>query len=279
MKTPFLALVGVVASLAACSTPMKIGDSSAKTAGTGSAGGANAQNENKQLEKCDKTMGTVALVEDQHADWWYRFRDTKLQSTVPVMRMLVQQSNCFVVIERGLAMRNMMQEREISQSGEMRDNSNFQKGQMVAADYTINPTITFSDKTGGMGGLVGGLLGPVGALVGGSLKFNEASVMMVMVDNRSGVQLAAAEGSSKNMDVGMIGGLFGGVGFAGASGWSKTPEGKVLTAAFLDSYNQLVKSVKNYKAQKVEGGLGTGGTIGVDGGATPASQKATKKTK
>lgn len=277
MRFSMLTLVGVVASLAACSTPMNVGDSSAKTVGTGSAGGASAQNANSQLEKCDKTLGTVTLVEDQHADWWHRFRQTNLQSTVPVMRMLVQQSNCFVVIERGMAMRNMMQERQLSESGEMRDNSNMQKGQMVAADYTINPTITFSDKTGGMGGMVGGLLGPIGAVVGSSVKFNEASVMMLMVDNRSGVQLAAAEGSSKNMDVGFMGGLLGGGAFAGGSGWAKTPEGKVLSAAFLDSYNQLVKAVKNYKAQKVEGGLGTGGTLGVDGGSTPASKKATKK--
>ena len=100
--------------------------------------------------------------------------------------------------------------------------------------------------------------------------------MLTMIDNRSGVQLAAAEGSSKNMDLGFVGGLFGGGGFAGGSSWSKTPEGKVLTAAFLDSYNQLVKATKNYKAQKVEGGLGTGGTLGVDGGATPASKKIKK---
>jgi hypothetical protein len=35
----------------------------------------------------------------------------------------------------------------------------------------------------------------------------------------------------------------------------------VLAASFMDSYNQLVKSVRNYQAQAVDGGLGNGGTL------------------
>lgn len=257
-----------------CATAPNIGDSSAKTVATGSAGGQNANNANSQLEHCPKSLGTVTLVEDTNADWWTHFQGTKLRSTIPVLRLLVQQSNCFVVIERGVAMRNMMQERALEQSGEMRDNSNFQKGQMVAADYTMKPDITFSDRTGGLGSKIGGFLGgSLGAAIGGSVKFNEASTMLTLIDNRSGVQLAAAEGSSKNMDIGLMGSLFGSRAGASAEGYSKTPEGKVLTAAFMDSYNQMVRSLREYKAQSVEGGLGTGGTLGVDGGSTPASKK------
>jgi hypothetical protein len=33
-----------------------------------------------------------------------------------------------------------------------------------------------------------------------------------------------------------------------------------------------VRSVRNYRAQTVRGGLGTGGALGVQGGGTPASQ-------
>jgi hypothetical protein len=46
----------------------------------------------------------------------------------------------------------------------------------------------------------------------------------------------------------------------------------VLAGAFADAYNRLVQSVRNYKAQEVKGGLGTGGQLGVQGGTTPASQ-------
>jgi hypothetical protein len=145
----------------------------------------------------------------------------------------------------------------------------------------MNPSITFSQKgTGGAGALLGAFGGALGGIIGGGLKFNDASTMLTLIDNRSGVQLAAAEGSSRNTDFNLFGGLFGGGGVGGASGFTNTPEGKVLTAAFIDSYNQLVRAVKNYKAQEVKGGLGTGGRLGVSGGTTPASQpSSTKKTK
>lgn len=63
----------------------------------------------------------------------------------------------------------------------------------------------------------------------------------------------------------------------GASGFSNTPEGKIIVAAFADSYNQMVKALRNYKAQTVRGGLGTGGRLGVQGGSTPASKEVTPK--
>jgi hypothetical protein len=50
-------------------------------------------------------------------------------------------------------------------------------------------------------------------------------------------------------------------GLAGASGFSNTPEGKVLAASFMDSYNQMVRAVRSYKAQSVDGGLGNGGVL------------------
>ncbi|HPU51148.1 MAG TPA: CsgG/HfaB family protein [Burkholderiaceae bacterium] len=259
------------------STGPKMGDEGAKTVATGSAGGATAVNENKQLEKCDASMGTLAVVEDQSQPWFGQLtRDYRLTSTVPLIRLLVQQSNCFVIVERGRAFNQMQQERALRDSGEMRAGSRMGPGQIVAADYSMNPTITFNQKdAGGMGGALGGLsrgLGVLGA-VAGSLRFSEASTMLTLIDNRSGVQLAAAEGSSKNTDFGLWGGLFGSSAGGALGGYTNTPEGKVLAAAFADAYNQMVKSVKNYRAQTVKGGLGTGGTLGVQGGSTPASQK------
>lgn len=261
-----------VLALAGCLSTTPTGGG-AGTVASGSVGGASAQNENKGLEKCDQTLGTLAVDEDQSAPWYGRWsQQYKLGSTVPLLRMIIQQSNCFVVVERGSAFNNMMRERQLRDSGEMRAGSSMQQGQIVAADYTMKPSIAFSDKTGGAGAAIGGLFGAVGALVGGSLSANEAATTLIMIDNRSGVQLAAAEGSAKNMDFGLLGGLFGG-GAGGVGGaYSRTPEGKVITAAFVDSYNNLVKAVRNYKAQTVRGGLGTGGALGVQGGQTPASQ-------
>ena len=91
------------------------------------------------------------------------------------------------------------------------------------------------------------------------------------------MQLAAAEGSARNVDFGALGGLFGsGVGGVGG-GYANTAEGKVIVAAFTDSYNNIVKAVRNYRAQEVQGGLGTGGQLGVQGGSTPAGKAIKSK--
>lgn len=260
--------IAITASLglAGCDATMpKMGGSSGNTV-TGAAGGGTSEGANSQLERCSETLGTLAVVEDQSAPWWYDYysRYPKLGSTVPVLRMMIQQSNCFVVVERGRAMNNMMQERALMQSGEMREGSNFGKGQMVAADYTMNPSIQFSAKgTGGLGGAVGGLFGHTVGFLAGGLKSNEAATTLLLIDNRSGVQVSSSVGNAKNFDYNLFGGLFGGGAGGLGGGFTNTPEGKVLTAAFADSYNQMVKALRNYKTQSVKGGLGKGGQLKV----------------
>ncbi|MCC7098922.1 MAG: peptidoglycan-binding protein [Rubrivivax sp.] len=237
---------------------------------SGSASGGAAANENTQLEKCGETLGTIAVVENQNAPWYYELRNHRLGSTVPVLRLMIQQSNCFVIVERGAAMRNITQERELARSDETRAGSNFGKGQLVAADYTLSPEIQFSGKTGG--GRLGSFLPGIVGAVAGSVSQNEASTTLLLIDNRSSVQISASEGTAKNFDFGVFGAAWAGLGAAGG-GYSSTPQGKVIVAAFADSYNQMVKSLRNYKAQTVKGGLGTGGRLGVQGGQTPASSQ------
>jgi curli biogenesis system outer membrane secretion channel CsgG len=262
-RTAWLVVATVTAALfAGCGgTTPELGGGG--TVATGGAGGATAVNANSQLEKCSQSLGTLAVVEDQHAPWYRTLTQHKLGSTVPVLRMMIQQSNCFVVVERGQAMNNMMQERALQNSGEMRSGSSFQKGQIVAADYTMSPSITFSQKgtSGGGGGLGGfGAFGRAAGLVAGGFRANEAFTTLLMVDNRSGVQLAAAEGSAQNYDYNVLGAAFGSGwgsgGGGGAGGYTNTPEGKILVAAFMDSYNQIVRATPNYRAQEVKGGLG-----------------------
>lgn len=261
IRVPLLISLLSVA-LAGCGTTPTIGASGAKTVATGAAGGATAVNANEQLEKCDRTLGTLSIVEESNQPWLQQFTaEYRMQSTVPLLRMIVQQSNCFAIVERGQAFRNMQAERTLMDAGELRKTSNIGKGQMVAADYTVTPSVTFSAKgTSNYGALLGGRIGMVASLVGSAMKSNEASTMLLLIDNRSGLQLAAAEGSAQNWDLGLMAGFFQ-HGLAGASGYSQTPQGKVLAASFMDSYNQLVKAVRSYKAQSVAGGMGNGGVL------------------
>ena len=244
---------------------------------TGAAGGGTAAGNKSNLERCDESLGTLAMEEDVNAPWYSQLRSYQLGSTIPVLRLMIQQSNCFVIVERGAGMRTMMQERQLMRGDEGRAGSNMGGGQMVAADYLMRPSIQFSGKTGGGGGglagLLPGALGTIGA-VAGSVGVNEASTTLLLVDIRSGVQISAAEGSGKNFDFGFFGSAFTG-GLAGAGGgYSNTPRGKVVVAAFADSFNQMVKALRNYKAQTVRGGLGTGGRLGVQGGQTEAGREA-----
>jgi hypothetical protein len=219
------------------------------------------------LERCAKPYGTLAVVEDTGGDWYhYLTTDLRLGSTVPLLRMMAQQSNCFVVVERGRAMGNMMGERALADSGELREGSSFHKGQMVAADYTLNPTIQFAQgDAGGVGGFLsafGGKAARAGSVVGG-LKFKKAATFLTLIDNRSGVQLAASEGNARKTDFNLAGAGYTSGSAGGLGGYSNTAEGKVIAAAFADAWNQMVVGLRGYQAQSVEGGLGRGGSLKV----------------
>lgn len=103
--------------------------------------------------------------------------------------------------------------------------------------------------------------------------------MLALIDNRSGVQVSASEGSASNTDFSILGGMIGTHAGGGLGGYSNTPEGKVIAAAFTDAYNQMVRVLRNYKPQQATGpyGLGTGGSLGVDGDRPPPPADAPTK--
>lgn len=266
MKKIILGIAFMACALPACSQ-VNMGSQNAKTEATGYAGGGNSAGGNASLEHCGSPMGTLAVNEDHTANWYSYLGRYGIQSTVPVLRLLAQQSNCFVVVERGAGMDSMMRERDLMASGELRKQSNFGKGQMVSADYTLTPTLIFQDNNmGGVGGAVGGLFGSVGAAIGGSMQSAGAQSMMTLVDNRSGVQVAVAEGSGSSMDVGGVFGMLGGGAGGVLSAYQKTPQGKVIVAAMTDAFNNLVKATKMYQPQQSTGpqGHGTGGKLKVN---------------
>lgn len=277
-----IALTAAVLLSGCETTNMRMGSADAKTVATGSAAGAATDAASSELERCESSLGTVSLIENQQAGWYTILRDQyRLPPTANLLRLLVQQSNCFVVVERGAAgMNAMTRERALMQSGEMRQGSNFGQGQMVASDYGLSPEIIFQNHNAGgasasLGGLVGGRAGGLLAAIGGSLNTKEASTLLTLIDNRSGVQVAASEGSAAKTDFGAMGQLLGGSGGARLGGYSNTAEGKVIAAAFMDAFNQMVRSLRNYKAQTVRGqGLGGGGRLGVDGAAPPSQTSA-----
>lgn len=265
-----LAAIASALALGGCVTPGggTISTGTAPTAATGAAGGATSVNANASLERCDAPLGTLAVDDGRGKEWYASFgAATKITTIEPLIRLAVQQSNCFVITSIG----NNRTESKMSaitdkqrNSGEFRAGSRQQKGQRVAADYYMEPSIIIdNDATGQLAAGVGGLFGNVGTLIGGAMQSKASVVTLSMFDIRSGVQISISEGNSTATNFGAAMGAFGGGVGGGLGGFSRSPEGKATVAAFMDAYNNMVISLRNYKAQEVKGGLGRGGQLKV----------------
>ena len=208
------------------------------------AGAAHAADSN--VEKCSHKLGVMAVAEP-HGGWNY-LSAYQLGSPEQLLRMMVQQSGCFDVVERGVAMQNIQQERSLAESGDLRGESNVGKGQMQAADFVMTPAVQIAaNNTGGVGGaLAGGLLNKFGlGGVSGGLKFKEASTSLVVADVRSSIQVASAEGKATKTDFDIGGWGWTGAAFGAANGYTNTPEGKVIAASLLDNWNHIVVAIRD----------------------------------
>jgi len=200
----------------------------------------------REIPRCTKNLGTIAIVEPD-TQWW---RELSLGSPEAIMRVFVQQSGCFTLVNRGRSMQNRAMERAMADQGELQSGSNLGLGQVKAADYFLQPDIvTTNSNSGGkgFGALAGGLLGGgmLGAIAGGiSVKKKEANVTLSVVNARTTVEEALVEGYARKSDVslggGGGGGWWGGFAAAGGSGYQNTEIGQVIVLAYLDAYTKLV---------------------------------------
>ncbi len=199
-----------------------------------------------ELQKCDRPFGTIALAEPR-SEYMQYFNRYSLGSPTALLRVMVQQSKCFVVLERGTGMAVIKGERELARDGEAQAGSNMGGGQMVLADFVMNPALQVVDNNaGGVGGALGGIGRRMGGLaaVAGGVKFKEASTTITIADTRTSVQVASAEGKAKKTDfsLGMFGWAGGVVGGAGA--YTSTAEGKIIASSYLDNYNKVITAIK-----------------------------------
>lgn len=197
-----------------------------------------------EIPRCDKKLGTIAIVEPDD-QWW---RELNLGSPEAIIKVFVQQSGCFGLVNRGGGMQSRAMERALAESGELQEGSNLGRGQVKAADYFIEPDIVSTNSNSGGGGVLGGLGGlfggAVGAIAGGiSVKKGEANVTLSLMDTRTTEEFVA-EGYFRKKDLswGAGGGLFAGGAFGGAAGggYSNTQIGQIIVLAYLDAYTKLV---------------------------------------
>ncbi|ATQ73215.1 hypothetical protein CR152_00850 [Massilia violaceinigra] len=183
---------------------------------------------NSQLEHCPRSLGTLTLVEPERQPGRNRSgSDADLPAPMPLLRLMVKSSNCFTLAQHTPS----LSERTLTTSG-----------------YTATPSLSFGDDAAA---------GRIGSLHELAL---HPSTLLILTDNRSGTELAAAQGSASYWRFGAAGGFFNG-GFAGAGGYTRTPQGKVLTAALVDSYNQMVRSLRNHTVRAEGGRLADAGGL------------------
>ena len=221
---------------------------------TGSAGPQGARDAAAALQRCAAPVATVALADNPQG--YAMGAGYQLPaSPVPLVKLLMQQSGCFRVVDRGAGLRGTLREGELQEAGVLRPQAPSVRGQGYEAQYTLTPSLTFSEQDAGRG--LGGVIAMIPVLrdvVGlaglvEQVKFKEAQTALLLTDNQTTEQVAAATGAARATDLGLGGLVLGRLGGGAGAGWSNTNEGKVIAAAFLDAHNHLVTQVRALQAR------------------------------
>ena len=237
--------------LAGCQGNPELGSGGSTVSGSG--GAAGAQGASSQLERCSQPLGTAALVET-NSNALGLLRSVGLESPLPLLRLMMTQSNCFQVVDRGAALRNIQTEQNLQQSGMLQQGSTTARGRLVTAQYVVTPNVIFSNQNAGGSNIlssIGNYFGSGGAIAGsvaGSMRVQEAQTTLFLTDAQSGIQTAASEGSASVTDFSGRGGIRGWgsniFGRGGLGAYGNTDEGKLIAAAFMDAHNKLVQQVR-----------------------------------
>lgn len=201
------------------------------------------------LPTCSTVIGTVAIVEPEH-NWWQAYQ---LESPEALIKMYVQKSHCFRLVDRGRGFDIAEHERALAKGGNLKRGSHIGGRQIKAADYVITPDIVASNNNSGGSGF-GAILGsfipiPGVALVASNLNLSDksAEVTLAVTDVRTSEQVILADGKASKTDLGFgfAGGALttGGFGAAGLSSYANTGLGKVVAMAYLNAYTKMVSQI------------------------------------
>jgi curli biogenesis system outer membrane secretion channel CsgG len=224
---------------------------------SGSAGPAGTEGAAKQLVKCEAPIAMVAVNENPRG---YAYATggkypNLPESPVPLVRLMLQQTGCFRVVDRFMGLDATRREIDLQNEGLTRKDTTVKpRGKVLESQYAITPNLVFSETNAGTA--IGGVVSHIpkvgqyaGALSG--LKFAEAQVTMFVTDNETTEQIIAAEGSARATDIGLGGLMIGKLGGAGGLGWSNTNEGKVVAAAMLDAVNKVALQAQKLSAKEL----------------------------
>lgn len=197
------------------------------------------------VPRCTRNLGTISIADGDDPYGWTQF---SLAPPAKLLKVIVQRSGCFNLVDRGTGLRAAETERNIGSNLGLQRRSNVGRGQIRAADYVLVAEVqganSNSQGSGVAGGIAGRLGGPIGGLLGGmrSRKL-EANTVLSVTNVRTTETLAVVDGYAAKNDVsfGAGGGFFGGIGVGVVGGgYDNTDIGRVVTLSFLDAYTKLV---------------------------------------
>jgi len=195
---------------------------------------------------CTRKLGTISVVDGDDPSGWTQY---SLAPPQKLLKVLVQRSGCFNLVDRGSGLQAAEKERAIGGNLGLQHGSNVGQNQIKAADYVLVAEVQGANSNvsgGGAGAAVGGLIGGrFGGLIGGiRSKKQEANTVLSITNVRTTETIATEEGyAAKNsMSFGAGGGtgfFGGGIGAVGG-GYDNTDIGRIVTLSFIQAYSKLV---------------------------------------
>src|ERR1700674_180521 len=95
------------------------------------------QQKQQEIPRCARPLGNLAVEEPQR-NWW---TELHLGSPEALIKIFVQQSGCFSLVDRGARLAAAQRERALSSGGALQQGSNLGGGQIIAADYVLVPDV------------------------------------------------------------------------------------------------------------------------------------------
>jgi len=245
----------------------------------------------RMFRACPEPLGSLRIAEpDEGEELWSSYG---LSAPTRMLRVMVNESRCFTVVDRGAGLAAIRAEQDLAAAGQLREGQNVGGGQIRAADFVLIPDIVSQNANAGgssldvdaesRGGLLRGITGSGPA--GLSTRRQNAEVVLTLVDARTSEQVATASGEARISDkawdaavraqqsqAGVRGGIH-------AASWENTEIGKVIKEAYEEAYKKMEPSLRRLHAARsapaggggraVPGMLGMLG-LGVAQAATPA---------
>lgn len=191
---------------------------------------------------CARKLGTLSIIDGDDSSPWTQWN---LAPPSKLLKVLVQRSGCFNLVDRGSGLSAAQRERAIGSGLGLQRGSNVGQGQIKAADYVLvaeiqgaNANVSGGGAAAGIGGLLGGR---VGGLLGGiGSKKMEANTVLSVTNVRTTETIATEDGYAAKNNLTFGGGGFLAVGGAVGGGYDNTDIGRIVTLSFIQAYSKLV---------------------------------------